>query len=55
MKEKLYEVTFKSRYYPYEGTRKKRVYAESKKAVRLNWHDIVNTDEYTIVKIDEVK
>ena len=56
MKElKLYEITFKSRYYPFEGTRRKRMYAPSKQSIRANWHDIINTDEYTIVKIEEVK
>ena len=54
-KTKLYEITFKSRYYPLEGNRKIRRYAESKAAIRLMWHDIINTDEYRIVKIEEVK
>lgn len=52
---KEYIVTFKSRYYPYEGTRTRRVIANSKKIIRLTWHDIINTDEYKIVKIEEVK
>lgn len=50
---KLYRVYFKSRYYPLEGTRSKLVNATSKKEIRLNWHDIVNTDEYRITKIEE--
>lgn len=52
---KEFIVTFKSRYYPYEGTRTRRVRAQSKQSIRANWHDIINTDEYKIVKIEEVK
>ena len=51
----LYRVIFKSRYYPFEGTYQKMVRANSKKEIRDNWHDIINTDEYRIVKIEEVK
>lgn len=50
---KLYRVYFKSRYYPLEGTRSKLVSANSKKDIRNNWHDIINTDEYKITKIEE--
>lgn len=49
----LYRVFYKSRYYPFEGTRKKMVKADSKKQIRDNWHDIMNTDEYKITKIEE--
>ena len=51
----LYRVCFKSRYYPLEGTGCKLVRANSKKEIRDNWHDITGTDEYRIVKIEEVK
>ena len=51
----LYRVIFKSRYYPFEGTYHKMVRANSKKEIRDNWHSIINTDEYRIVKIEEVK
>lgn len=52
---KTYKVHYKSRYYPFEGIRKKTVMASSSKSIRLNWHDIIHTDEYKIVKIEEVK
>ena len=42
----LYRVHYKSRYYPFEGTHKK--------LVRANWPDIILTDEYRIIKIEEV-
>ena len=48
-------VTYRSRYYPFEGDHKRRVYATSKKEVRSNWHSIIHTDEYRIVSIDELK
>lgn len=48
----LYRVFYKSRYYPFEGTRKKMVKADSKKQIRDNGHDIMNTDEYKITKIE---
>lgn len=51
----VYRVFFKSKYYPLEGTRQKLVTANSKKEIRLNWHDIIGTDEYRITKIEEVK
>ena len=50
---KLYRVFYKSRYYPLEGTHSKLVTAASKKDIRNNWHDIINTDEYKITKIEE--
>ena len=51
----LYRVFYKSRYYPLEGIRRKVVRAKSKKEIRDNWHSIINTDEYRITKIEEVK
>lgn len=51
----LYRVHYKSRYYPLEGTFRKTVRADSKKEIRNNWHNIIGTDEYRIVKIEEVK
>lgn len=51
----LYRVYYKSRYYPLEGTFHKMVRANSKKDIRNNWHSIIGTDEYRIVKIEEVK
>lgn len=50
-----YIVTFQSRYYPLEGTRRKRFCAPNKQYIRNNWHCYINTDEYRIVKIEEVK
>lgn len=52
---KTYRVHYKSKYYPFEGVHKKTVKASSSKSIRLNWHDIILTDEYKIVKIEEVK
>lgn len=51
---KKFRVVYKSRYYPLEGERFKIVRAESKKDVRNNWHSIMETDEYKIVRIEEV-
>lgn len=51
---KTYIVTYRSRYYPLEGTYQKRVVARSKKDIRAGWHSIIHTDEYRIVKIEEV-
>ncbi len=50
----LYRVYYVSRYYPFEGTRKRLVRADSRKEVRANWHAIIHTDEYRITKIEEV-
>lgn len=50
----LFRVFYKSKYYPYEGTHKKLVRADSKKDIRANWHSIIHTDEYRIMKIEEV-
>lgn len=52
---KTYRVFYKSKYYPFEGTRSKLVKATSKKSIRLNWHDIIHTDEYKITKIEEAQ
>lgn len=51
----LYRVFYQSRYYPFEGTFRKMVRANSKKEIRDNWHSIIHTDEYKITKIEEVK
>lgn len=51
---KEYIVQYQSRYYPLEGIRKKRIYSTTKKSIRQNWHSIIHTDEYKIVKIEEV-
>ena len=51
---KDYIVTYRSRYYPFAGDRRKRVTAISKKQIRAEWHSIILTDEYRIVKIEEV-
>lgn len=52
---KQYVVIFRSRYYPLEGDRRKKLRAASKKWIRDNWHCIIDTDEYRIVRIEEVK
>lgn len=51
---KTYKVTYKSRYYPLEGNYTKKVVAISKQSIRNNWHELIHTDEYKIVKIEEV-
>jgi hypothetical protein len=51
---KNYIVTYRSRYYHLDINRR-RVAAQSKKWIRDNWHNIMLTDEYTIVKIEEEK
>lgn len=52
---KRFKVTYKSRYYPFEGTRYLHVTASTSSWIRANWHSIINTDEYKITKIEEVK
>ena len=52
---KEYIIHYVSRYFPLEGTRTKRILANNKREIRLNWHSIIHTDEYKIVKIEEVK
>lgn len=52
---KEYIIHYKSRYYPFEGVHKRRVFANNKKEIRLNWHSIIHTDEYKIVKIEEAE
>ena len=54
-KFKEYIVTYRSRYYPFEGDHKRKVMAPNKKWIRDNWHSIIHTDEYRIVKSEEVK
>lgn len=51
---KEYMVYYKSRYYPFEGTYKRKIRAISKKFIRDNWHSIILTDEYVIKKIEEI-
>lgn len=54
-KLKLYEVTVKNRYYPMEGERKVRMWAESKSDARDRLWCAMHTDEYRYVKATEVK
>ena len=51
---KEYIIHYQSKYYPLEGTRKGSIFAPNKKSIRQNWHSIIHTDEYKIVKIEEV-
>lgn len=53
--DKRYTVYYKSRYYPLEGTHRTTVYAPNKKWIRDNWHSIMETDEYTIIRSEEIK
>ena len=55
MEKRLYVVTFRSRYYPLEGTSRRKVFAPNKKWVRDNWFGLMDGDEYRIIKIEEVK
>jgi len=50
---KTFVVTYKSRYFPFEGTHTKKVRAYSRADVRLNWHSIIHTDEYKITDVVE--
>jgi hypothetical protein len=52
---KKFKVTYRSRYYPYEGERTIIVKAHAKQDVRNAWPDIILTDEYVIKKIEEIK
>lgn len=52
---KTYIVYFRSRYYPFEGTRRRRIVAPNKKWIRDNWHGIMETDEYRLIKSEEEK
>ena len=52
---KTFVVYYKSRYFPFEGTYSKKVIAPSKRWIRDNWHAIIHTDEYRIVKSVEAK
>ena len=51
----LYTIYFASRYYPFEGTHKRQVFAPNKKWIRDNFHSIVGTDEYRLIKSEQVK
>ena len=50
---KRWLVIYRSRYYPFEGDHRRYVWAESKKQVREHWPDLICTDEYKIVRIEE--
>lgn len=52
---KEYIVYFRSRYYPLEGTYRRKVRGPSKKWVRDNWYGLMDGDEYRVVKVEEVK
>lgn len=52
---KTFLVTYRSRYFPYEGSHTKLVMDYSAANVRRNWHSIIHTDEYVIKKCEEVK
>lgn len=53
---KNFKVYYRSRYHPMEG--EKTIIVEdspNKSWIRKNWHSIIETDEYTIKRIEEVK
>jgi len=50
---KKYRIIYRSRYYSCD-TDRCTVLAPSKKWIRDNWHSLMHTDEYRIVKIEEV-
>lgn len=52
---KKYKVTYRSRYHPLEGDRTMTVYADSKKDARYRFYERINTDEYRVVRAEEVK
>ena len=52
---KCFKVYYKSRYYPLEGTHKCKAYGTGAADIRARWDDIIGTDEYKIVKIEELK
>lgn len=51
---KLYKVTFYSRYYRFD-MRVRKIYGYSKSDIRNRWHEIMETDEFVVKKIEEVK
>lgn len=53
-KVKTYKVTFYSRYYGMD-VRIKKVEGTSKSDIRNRWHEIMNTDEFVIRSIEEIK
>lgn len=52
---KKYKVTYRSRYYPFEGDHYMTVYAESKRDARYKCLERLCTDEYKVVRSEEVK
>lgn len=52
--KKRYMVSYKSKNFPIKIGRR-FVRAPSKKWISDHWHEIMETDEYTIVKTEEVK
>lgn len=52
---KLYEVTIRNRYYPLEGERKVRMWAQSKSDARDRLWGFLGTDEYRYVRATEIK
>ena len=51
---KTYKVAYYSRYYRFD-TRTMKVMATSKSDIRNRWHEIMNTDEFVIKSIEEIK
>ena len=49
-----YAIYYISRHNPFEGVKRKRMYAPSKRFICDNWISIMHTDEYVIVRVDEV-
>lgn len=50
-----WEVLYRSRYHPMEGEYSKIVRGYmSKKDIRTNWHNIIETDEFKITKIQKI-
>lgn len=53
-KLKKYKVTFYSRYYRMD-VRIKVISGTSKSDIRNRWHEVMETDEFVIRKIEEIK
>ena len=53
-KLKRFKVTFYSRYYRMD-VRVKIIVGTSKSDIRNRWHEIMETDEFVIRNIDEIK
>lgn len=55
-KIKAYRIIFRSRYYPFEGDRTSRIfYATSKTEARNDFYCVIHTDEYRVVRVEEVQ